>query len=109
MEEEFRADIRNTLAVAGPGICGKCYTVSETDAKSFPPEAVKQRKDGWHLDLARSISIELAACGIAKQNTLFSNICTCCYPELCFSYRREKGTTGRHWTTAMIRPPSISL
>ncbi|MBN2071226.1 MAG: laccase domain-containing protein [Candidatus Krumholzibacteriota bacterium] len=102
LKDSFSIDIRNTLAIAGPGICGKCYTVSESDAAAFPPEVAKERKDGWHLDLARFCALEFARAGIQKQNILFSNICTSCYGELCFSYRRDGGATGRHWTVAMI-------
>ncbi|MBN2185173.1 MAG: peptidoglycan editing factor PgeF [Candidatus Krumholzibacteriota bacterium] len=109
MADEFQADISNTYAIAGPGICGKCYTVSDSDAKSFPCEVTRLRKDGWHLDLPRFITNELEEAGISKEHTLFSNICTSCYPELCFSYRRDKGVTGRHWTTAVISPRSLSL
>ena len=107
MADKYQADIGNTFAIAGPGICGKCYTVSEPDAKSFPCEATRLRRDGWHLDLARFISYEFNNAGISKENILLSNICTSCYPELCFSYRRDEGVTGRHWTTAMISPPSL--
>ncbi len=102
LNKKFTVDIGNTLAITGPGICGKCYTVNRSDASSFPADVKQYKQNKWHLDLSGFCEYEFRRAGIQPGNILLSGICTSCTPEHCFSYRRDRGRTGRHWSIAMI-------
>jgi hypothetical protein len=56
------------------------------------------------LDLVEANRRQLLDAGILKKNIEASPLCTNCNPELLFSYRREKGKTGRTMAVAGIRP-----
>jgi YfiH family protein len=55
------------------------------------------------LDLVEANRQQLLAAGVAKKNIEVSPLCTQCHPELLFSYRAEKGKTGRMMAVAGIR------
>ena len=55
------------------------------------------------LDLVEANRQQLLAAGLAKKNIVASPLCTNCRPELLFSYRAEKGKTGRMMGVAGIR------
>ena len=55
------------------------------------------------LDLAEANRRQLLAAGVLKKNIEASPLCTNCHPELLFSYRAEKGKTGRMMAVAGIR------
>jgi len=55
------------------------------------------------LDLVEANRQQLIAAGVPKKNVETSKLCTNCHPELLFSYRAEKGKTGRMMATAGIR------
>src|ERR1700742_3961951 len=47
------------------------------------------------LDLVEANRRQLLDAGVLRKNIEASLLCTNCHPELLFSYRREKGKTGR--------------
>ena len=104
LRSRFRIDPRYAIAIVGPGVCGKCYTVSREDALRFPKEVRRYDRGAWRLDLSAFIVRDLAAHGIRKRNVFSSRLCTACTPSLFFSHRRDGGVTGRHWTIAVVRP-----
>jgi YfiH family protein len=55
------------------------------------------------LDLVEANRQQLLAAGVPKKNIESSSLCTSCHPELLFSYRAEKGKTGRLMGVAGIR------
>lgn len=55
------------------------------------------------LDLVEANRQQLLAAGVPKRNIEASPLCTNCHPELLFSYRAEKGKTGRLMAAAGIR------
>ena len=56
------------------------------------------------LDLVEANRQQLIAAGVLKKNIeTSSSLCTNCHPELLFSYRAEKGKTGRMMAVAGIR------
>ncbi len=55
------------------------------------------------LDLVEANRRQLLAAGVAKKNIEASPMCTNCHPELLFSYRAEKGKTGRMMAVAGMR------
>ena len=55
------------------------------------------------LDLVEANRQQLLAAGVAKKNIEASPMCTNCHTDLLFSYRAEKGKTGRMMAVAGIR------
>ncbi len=55
------------------------------------------------LDLVEANRQQLLAVGVPAKNIEASPLCTNCHPELLFSYRAEKGKTGRMMGVAGIR------
>ena len=55
------------------------------------------------LDLVEANRQQLIAAGVPKKNIETSSWCTNCRPDLLFSYRAEKGKTGRMMAVAGIR------
>jgi len=55
------------------------------------------------LDLAEANRQQLLAAGVSKRNIDTSDLCTNCRPDLLFSYRAEKGKTGRLMGVVGIR------
>ena len=53
-------------------------------------------------NIEKAIKIKLKSSGIRHHNIYSSQLCTSCNKELFFSYRRDSGKTGRHWTIATI-------
>lgn len=57
------------------------------------------------LDLVEANRQQLLAVGLAKKNIEASPLCTSCRTDLLFSYRAEKGRTGRMMGVAGVREP----
>lgn len=56
-----------------------------------------------YLDLVEANRQQLLAAGVPKKSIDTSPLCTNCHPELLFSYRSEKGKTGRMMGAVGIR------
>ena len=56
------------------------------------------------LDLVKANRYQLIAAGVPRRNIAASPLCTSCRVDLLFSYRAEKGVTGRLLGVAGIRP-----
>jgi len=57
------------------------------------------------LDLVEANRRQLIAAGVSAENISASPLCTSCRPDLLFSYRAEKGVTGRMMGVAGIKVP----
>jgi polyphenol oxidase len=55
------------------------------------------------LDLVEANRQQLIAAGVSKKSIEASHLCTNCHPDLLFSYRAEKGKTGRMMAVAGIK------
>ena len=55
------------------------------------------------LDLVEANRQQLLAAGVSAQNITASELCTSCHRDLLFSYRAEKGKTGRMMAVVGIR------
>lgn len=55
------------------------------------------------LDLVEANRQQLLAAGVPKKSIETSSLCTNCHPEMLFSYRAEKGKTGRMMGVVGIR------
>ena len=56
------------------------------------------------LDLVEANRRQLLAAGVAAKHISASPLCTSCRTDLLFSYRAEKGVTGRMMAAAGVRP-----
>lgn len=55
------------------------------------------------LDLVEANRRQLISVGVLRKNISASTLCTSCHPELLFSYRAEKGMTGRMMGVTGVR------
>lgn len=95
-----REDIRVAI---GPSIGQCCYEVNSEIIDRFtetlgtlPVDSVINKKQGsYNIDL-KSINYQIIkSAGITPENIELSSWCTSCNSDLFFSYRRDKGITGR--------------
>ena len=105
----FNCSVEELQAAVGPGIGAHKYEVDRPvrDAfrtgSGFWPEISKEVKLGhWQLDLALSCRLQLEQAGVLPQHLAVAEQCTCCHPELFFSYRRDHGMTGRQLGYIML-------
>jgi hypothetical protein len=56
------------------------------------------------LDLVEANRRQLISAGVLPKNISASTLCTACHPDLLFSYRAEKGLTGRMMGVAGVKP-----
>lgn len=91
------------FAVIGPGIRACCFEVGREVAERFPADCVLEGET-LHVDLARAARQRLLAIGVAPDRLLDLGECTSCEEATYFSHRRDRGTTGRHWTVARLTP-----
>jgi hypothetical protein len=96
-------------AFIGPGIGACCYRVQ--------PDLVQKVKDrfrdfsdiiyedehGYTWDLKATNEQILMLAGIPWDNIITCPLCTACYPERFFSYRRDQGQTGRMGAAIALR------
>ncbi len=87
-------------AAVGPGIGPCCYEVGRDVAEpfeaTFGPEVLAEGR----LDLWRATEVALERAGVAEIER--TDLCTFCNPELFFSHRRDRGTTGRQGVIAAV-------
>jgi len=87
-------------AAIGPGIGPCCYEVgnevAEPFTRRFGPEVVSEGR----LDLWRAAELALTEAGSREVER--TDLCTFCHPELFFSHRRDRGTTGRQGVIACV-------
>lgn len=88
-----------TAAAIGPGIGPCCYEVGPEVLAAFEgvPEGVAS---GRMLDLPAVARSLLSRAGVGE--VADAELCTSCEPELFFSHRRDRGSTGRQGGFAWI-------
>ncbi len=95
MKNEFGCSSGDLAITLGPSIGACCY---EIDEKVFHPEwkpfSTSKRTEKWMIDLARINIAQMKGEGIEEEQISWINLCTHCYSDLFYSYRRE-GRTGR--------------
>lgn len=97
------------VASAGPGIGPCCFNVGEEVAKQFHRDntlsSVVSRDEAGSL----RINLEEANLKILKKSGLRENrlgrggFCTACRPAEFYSYRKERGITGRHAALMILK------
>ncbi len=83
----------------GTGICKKCYEIQDDMYKqlntNYQPEKCVDINDdkSYQFDLRQFIMNIFSSVGI--QNYTYDKTCSCCDSDLFYSYRRDKGVSGR--------------
>ncbi|HEY4745744.1 MAG TPA: peptidoglycan editing factor PgeF [Desulfuromonadaceae bacterium] len=111
MHALFGCDPKQMQAVIGPCIGQCCYEVDAPVRQAFLQSGIPwdsfARPSGegkWHLSLSAANRDLLITAGLAATSVQVSDLCVCCHRELFFSYRRDKGETGRQMGFIMLAP-----
>ena len=107
--EVFGVDPGKLKVYAGPAIGYCCFEVGPEVIENFCQKPYLAGVSGWYrndgerdyLDLVAVQRAELLALGVEKENFKAVEICTICH-DFCFSYRRDRGITGRQLAFAGI-------
>jgi YfiH family protein len=97
MVEEFGCDTKDIIAGIAPSIGRCCYEVGEDVAKYFfdDDRAFDIKGEKYMLDLPHINRQQLLKAGLISENIELSNVCTACKVDSYFSYRKERGCSGR--------------
>lgn len=110
MNELFGCQPGTLCAAIGSGIGAHKYEVDRPVRDAFR-EGVGQWEriatevslGHWQLDLQQSCRLQLDEAGIDRSSIEAVAECTCCHKETFFSYRRDKGRTGRQMGFMLLR------
>ncbi len=97
MIKTFDTDPKDIIAGIAPAIGRCCYEVGEDVAKHFFSElgSFDVRGKKYMLDLPFINKKQLLDSGLLEEHIEMSGVCTACEVESFFSYRKEKGCSGR--------------
>ncbi len=100
MRHEFGSQPADLIAAIGPGIGQCCFAVGAEvrelfGAKYSYSEELFTGTEKLRLDLVEANRRQLLASGLAPEAAFAFNECTSCRTDLFFSYRAERGRTGR--------------
>lgn len=104
MHEQFGTNPADCLASVGPNIGPCCYEIGDEVAQIFKNLYEKDsslilRRDEtsqkYHLDLQKANVLTLQKAGLKAQNIDTADTCTACNSGIFFSYRADRGKTGR--------------
>jgi YfiH family protein len=87
-------------AAIGPGIGPCCYEIGPDVAEPFEARFGPDVLVDGKLDLWRAAELALLEAGVEEVER--TDLCTFCHPELFFSHRRDRGTTGRQGVIASV-------
>jgi polyphenol oxidase len=87
-------------AAIGPGIGPCCYEVGRDVADPFAAAFGPNVLSNGRLDLWQATELALERAGVEEVER--TDLCTYCHPELFFSHRRDRGTTGRQGVIAAV-------
>ncbi|MBO8168091.1 MAG: peptidoglycan editing factor PgeF [Thermoanaerobacteraceae bacterium] len=109
MIEEYGCSADRIKAIIGPSIGPCCYQVDRPVIDKFTAvfgdtgDLLSPQGEGYALlDLWQANSRVLQEAGISLENIYITGLCTCCHKELFYSYRRDRGKTGRMAALIMI-------
>jgi len=114
MRAEFGSGPEDLVAAIGPGIGQCCYGVGEEVRSEFASQfsyaAALFREAGTgesrraHLDLVEANRQQLLDAGLAPSAISAVGECTGCRTDRYFSYRAERGSTGRMLSVIGVKP-----
>lgn len=99
-QQRYGSSASDLRAGLGPSICGKCYQVGEDVRRQFlkawgseAEQFFTKTERGLYLDLWRANEWTLRQAGVKQIEN--SGFCTAEHLDEWYSYRKEKGATGR--------------
>jgi len=97
MKAVYGCDPKNIIAGIAPSIGSCCYEIGEDVAEHFfnIPESLTAVGDKYMLDLPYINKQQLLKAGLHEEHIQMSEVCTACHVTQFFSYRKEKGCSGR--------------
>lgn len=111
---EFALDPPELSAALGPCICRDCFKVGDdtsalflrrfTDLPGIGGLVRTGPGGGGTVDLPGIVEALLVSRGVPADRIARAGVCTACRPDLFFSHRRDRGTTGRIAFAARILP-----
>jgi len=100
----------NLRAAIGPTIGPCCYEVDEAVRAAFLEHghlwqnwAHESDEGRWKLNLGKANRDLLRSAGLRETNIVSIDLCTYCLGKFFFSFRRDKGMTGRQISWIMLR------
>lgn len=105
MKEAFGSEAKDILAAIGPAMGPDRFEVGDDVIQAFTnlfgktevPDLYKPTKEGKYLfNMWEANRRLLLRAGLQKDHIEGADICTHTHTDLFFSYRKEKGKTGRH-------------
>jgi YfiH family protein len=112
MKSEFACDPEKIQATIGPSIGKCCYEVDTPVWQAFVKGGIdwdscsEPGVEGkWQLDMAAANRELLIMAGVKADAINVSDMCVSCHRELFFSFRRDKGETGRQMGFIMLTTP----
>ena len=112
MKKIFRTKPKSCLAAIFPSIGTRSYNFRNKDKindywlnkdKISGELIYKKNKEEWSLDLKKANHLQLIKAGLQEKNIFVNELCTSGNPEYFFSYRRDKGNTGRMAAIFMLK------
>jgi polyphenol oxidase len=109
MVREFESSPRDLVAAIGPGIGQCCFAVGVEvrdlfAARYMYSEELFSGDKGLSLDLAEANRRQLLDAGLSPDAIVTLNACTSCRTDAFFSYRAERGKTGRLMAVIGVAP-----
>lgn len=104
MVKEFGSNPADMVAGIGPAVGPCCYEVSEDVADKFSaafPDMTEKillstgNAGKYKLNLWKCNELQLLKAGLKQENVEVAGLCTSCNSQRFFSYRADKGKTGR--------------
>jgi YfiH family protein len=98
--DRYFCSAENIYIALGPAIRGCCYHVDfdvihAVSSATGPGEYYINNAGKYCLDLPKANKFQALSMGVPERNIWLSEECTFCLPDLYYSYRFSKGTTGR--------------
>jgi len=105
MQEVFDSNPKDIVAGVAPSIKECCYEVDWSVAQHFKDikGAYRESVERYMLDLAHINKIQLLEAGLDREDIELSNICTACEVDNYFSYRKERGCSGRFMSMIALK------
>lgn len=103
---ELGSDLSGVQVIIGPGIRSCHFQVRADIVGQFPAWSVTAGHEPgtWFVDLPAILRQSLTNAGLADHQISDLNECTACLTDRYYSYRAEKGITGRMMAGIMMRP-----
>jgi len=105
MVSQYRSSPTDIMVGIAPSIGSCCYEVGFDVAEHFMHicKGCTAKADKYMLDLPYINKQQLLDVGIKEENIEMSNLCTACEVKRFFSYRKEKGCSGRFMSMIALK------